>query len=119
MVIRRLRLEGRDGNQLAQVMYDNFQDDVEHLVRKAGVQIRLQKHLTDLEKQFYGSAAAYDRALSDTPTEPLSATLFRNVYQRAEGKEDASKLLETYVLREIACLAKTPSEAIMAGQIRF
>lgn len=119
LILRRLFPEGRDGKQLSQLMYDNFQDQVEHMVRSAGVQVRLQKHLTELEKQFYGSCTAYDKALGDEPIEPLASALLRNVYLGDDGKLEAAKKLETYVLREIACLAKTPSHAVLQGLIRF
>lgn len=119
MLLRRLKLEGKDGKMLSQIMYDNFQDDVEHMVRQAGVQIRLQKHLTELEKQFYGTCAAYDAALSDTPKETLANALHRNVYQGNPNAAKASKHLEKYVLREMACLSKTSSESIMSGRIQF
>ena len=35
----RLRSEGKDGKQLAQVIYENFQEDVEMRVRAAGVKV--------------------------------------------------------------------------------
>lgn len=88
-------------------------------MRSAGVQVRLQKHLTELEKQFYGSCTAYDTAIGDEPIEPLASALLRNVYLGDDGKLEAAKKLETYVLREIACLAKTPSRAVLHGFIRF
>ena len=35
----RLRVEGKDGKDLAQMMYDNFQEDVEIRVRAEGVKV--------------------------------------------------------------------------------
>lgn len=119
LIIKRLSLEGKPGKRISQIMYDNFQDDVEHMVREAGVQVRLQKHLTELEKQFYGSCAAYDKALDGSSQEPLVAALHRNIYQKDSAKKNASKKMETYVLRAMASLAKTPSDIVLKGQIRF
>ena len=119
MVLKRLRSEGKPGKKISQIMYDDFQDDVEHMVRNAGVQVRLQKHLSELEKQFYGSCTAYDRALGSDPPESLASALYRNVYQAQEGKKHASSLLERYVKRELACLSKTDSSVVLSGRIRF
>eukprot|EP00889_Picochlorum_renovo_P001638 jgi/Picre1/28668/NNA_004068.t1 len=81
--------------------------------------VRLQKHLTELEKQFYGSSAAYDKALDASSQETLAAALHRNVYQQDPAKKNASKKMETYVLRAMASLSKTPSDIVLKGQIRF
>ena len=119
MVLKRLRLEGKPGKKISQIMYDEFQDDVEHMVRQAGVQVRLGKHLSELEKQFYGSCTAYDRAIGNDAPETLAAALWRNVYQGEGGRKGASERLARYVQRGIACLAKTPSTAVLDGRISF
>ena len=119
MVLKRLRLEGKPGKKISQIMYDEFQDDVEHMVRKEGVQVRLSKHLSELEKQFYGSCTAYDKALGSDPPETLASALLRNVYQADEAKGDASAAMEKYVKKLLACLSKTPSSCVLEGRVRF
>lgn len=39
LALVRLRAEGKDGKDLAQMMYDNFQEDVEIRVRGEGVKV--------------------------------------------------------------------------------
>lgn len=39
LTLVRLRVEGKDGKDLAQMMYDNFQEDVEIRVRAEGVKV--------------------------------------------------------------------------------
>ena len=39
LALVRLRAEGKDGKDLAQMMYDNFQEDVEIRVRAEGVKV--------------------------------------------------------------------------------
>lgn len=122
LVLVRLRAEGRDGKQLAQIMYDTFQDDVEHRVRKAGVKVRVSKQLTELEKQFYGSCMAYDKAMTQDdslPKESLSSALLRNVYQGDPTKKNAASRLEKYVQLQLACLSMTESADVMSGNIKF
>lgn len=63
LILSRLRREGARGKELSQVMYDTFQDDVEHRVHAEGVRVRVNKWLNELEQSFYGSALAYDKAL--------------------------------------------------------
>lgn len=117
LLLVRLRSEGQDGKQLAQVLYDDFQTDVEHRARNAGVRVRLSKALTELEKQFYGSSMAYDKAMAGGET--LDKALLRNVYLLDESKAADAKQLARYVRRELACLSLTPSEAVMLGNVKF
>lgn len=39
MLLVRLRSEGKDGKDLAQMVYENFQDNVEARVRAEGVKV--------------------------------------------------------------------------------
>ena len=91
MMLVRLRAEGSDGKTSAQLMYEEFTEDVEARLRGTGVkvclclshgsrcmcdccrfpltvaqhglcaQVRIGKHLAELEKMFYGSSMAYDK----------------------------------------------------------
>ena len=45
--------------------------------------------------------------------------LLRNVYCLDDGKSEDAQLLARYVRRELACLTMTPSEAVMAGNLKF
>lgn len=119
LLLTRLRPEGTEGKELAQLFYDNFQDDLEMRVRSAGVKVKVRGQLAELEKQFYGSCMAYDKALKKEGTETLDMALLRNVYQGADGKEAVASKLERYLQRELACLSKTDSSAVMSGNVRF
>lgn len=140
----RLRAEGASGAQAAQLLYDFFSDDAEVRVRAAGVRVRVSKWLAELEKMFYGAATAYDKALgspgggggggkegrgSSLTTRPfappadarhaLSDALLRNVFGDDSSKRPQANLLSDYVIREIACLAQTGSDAVLDGRLRF
>lgn len=125
LLLVRLRSEGSDGRKLSQLLYDNFQDDIEARVRAAGVKVRLSNQLTELEKQFYGSSIAYDKAAGLTKSsqggaqETLANALFRNVFQANPERQASASVLERYVKRELACLSMTDGAAVMAGNIRF
>ena len=119
LILTRLRPEGKEGKELSQIFYDNFQDDLEMRVRAAGVKVKVRGQLAELEKQFYWSCMAYDKALKKEGTETLDVALLRNVYQGDTGKEGAATKLERYLQRELACLSKTDSAAVMSGNVRF
>ena len=61
------------------------------------LQVRLQKQLTELEKQFYGSGVAYDKAMRGG--EELWTALHRNVFMLEPGKQEAAALLARYIKR--------------------
>ena len=119
LVLRRLREEGESGKALAQTLYDTFQDDVEHRVHAEGVRVRVNKWLNELEQGFYGSALAYDNALTGGQGD-LAKVLHRNVFH---GTDDASNAraqrLERYVRLTLGCLAATDGKAVREGRVRF
>lgn len=117
MVLLRLRKEGEAGKGVSQAMYDTFQDDVEYRVHAEGVKFRVNKWLNELEQGFYGSALAYDRALTGGAGD-FAKVLHRNVFH-GEGDTERSKLLERYVRREIGCLSMTGRAALLEGRIKF
>jgi hypothetical protein len=65
LLLVRLRAEGEDGKELAQMLYENFTDDVEMRVRAEGVKVRVGKWLAELERMFYGSSVAYDKVSAE------------------------------------------------------
>lgn len=114
MLLARLRPEGKDGAATSQALYENFSDDVETRVRAAGVRVRVNKWLAELEKMFYGAATAYDKALgrpgvSGASVAPpdggragraaLVDALLRNVYAGEEGNRSKAGVCADYVLR--------------------
>ena len=143
LLLVRLRAEGGNGAQAAQLLYDFFSDDAEVRVRAAGVRVRVSKWLAELEKMFYGAATAYDKALgspggggnegedgaspfTSRPFAPpadarraLSDALLRNVFGDDSSKRKKANLLSDYVIMEIACLAQTGSDAVLDGRLRF
>ena len=119
LILVRLRPEGKSAKELAQILYDNFQDDLEKKVRAAGVKVKVRGQLAELEKQFYGSCMAYDNAIKGEGTDSLAGAFLRNIYQGAADKENASLRLERYAQRELACLSQTDSKAVLGGNVKF
>ena len=49
----------------------------------------------------------------------LSDALLRNVFGDDPGRRAQANLLSDYVIREIACLSRTGSDAVLDGRLRF
>jgi cytochrome b pre-mRNA-processing protein 3 len=102
----------------AQELYDHFWADMENRVRDEGVVVRLSKWMRELEQTFYGSSAAYDTAVAaDAAAGALQSALRRNMFMGEGQPADAARAAR-YVRYQLACLALTPSEAVMAGAFR-
>ncbi|CAI5495495.1 unnamed protein product [Closterium sp. Naga37s-1] len=114
LALLRLRKEGAQGAAVGQTFYDTFNHDVERRVVAAGVKMLVSKWMRELERSFYGAAAAYDAAVAPgANADALSKALWRNVFA-----EDASDMpsgpaaapvqaLTRYVRLELASLALT------------
>lgn len=117
LLLVRLRREGDDGRELAQILYEGFQDDVELRVHAEGVKVRVNKWLKELERMFYGSCESYEKALKGQ--EDMADVLLRNVYGDNSAKRQSAATLAQYIRRELACLEMTPSQEVMSGSIMF
>ena len=85
-----------------------------------GVRVRVNKWLNELEQGFYGSALAYDNALTGGSGD-FAKVLHRNVFhgEGVAGEDARAKNLERYVRRELGCLAATDGKAVREGRVRF
>lgn len=59
LLLVRLRAEGGAGKELAQVLYDEFQEDVEQRARRAGVKVRPSTHCLPRAPSLSDSAARW------------------------------------------------------------
>jgi len=113
MVLRRLRALGAD--ELAQVLFDRFCDDLDANLREMGVgDLSVPKRMTKFGEAFYGRSAAYDRALA-AGAEQLAAALTRNVLLDDSG----ARALARYVGDTVAALDGMDRDALVAGAWRF
>lgn len=126
LLLVRLRLEGQAGGAVGQTLYDTFNHDCEKRIVKEGIKLLVSKWMRELEKSFYGAAAAYDAAVAPAAsTNALPNALWRNVYAEEASEMPSGpaaapiQALARYVRRELACLTLTDSDAIMTGNITF
>lgn len=104
---------------LAQILIDDFFEDVDHSLRELGIgDMGIPKRMKKLAKMYYGRTANYDDALERGDKEALEAALSRNIRPDAASWPDAARLAD-YVVGAVEKLAAQDSETIRAGQISF
>jgi cytochrome b pre-mRNA-processing protein 3 len=103
MVLRHLRTLP-DGANLAQVLFDHFCADMDANLREMAVgDLTVPKKMQKVGEAFYGRAAAYDMALTDS-TEALAQAIARNVLDGAHI--ESGRRLAAYAQAAIASLEK-------------
>jgi len=102
MVLRHLRTLA-DGANLSQALFDHFCADMDANLRELAVgDLAVPKKMQKVGEAFYGRAAAYDMALTDSD-EALALALSRNVL---DGQHiEQARRLAAYVRKAISSLA--------------
>lgn len=91
LVLRRLRAGGEAARPLAQTLVDTLFDDMDIVLREAGISdTALSKKARAMASAFYGRAKAYDEAFGAEGEEALHRALARNVL--GEGMREAAPL---------------------------
>ena len=111
----RMGRETGASRDVAQILIDNFFEDVDHSLRELGIgDMGIPKRMKKLARMYYGRTAAYDDALERGDREALAAALARNIRPDAENWPEAAKLAD-YVVGAVEMLAAQDSEAIRGG----
>lgn len=122
LVMRRLRGEAQDGQDLAQGVFDTMFVDMDHSLREIGVgDLSVGKKVRSMAEAFYGRARVYDEALNaegDDRARLLAGALARNVF-RTETPDAQARALACYVLATDRRLADMPADALLAGRAEF
>ncbi|GAV79490.1 Ubiq_cyt_C_chap domain-containing protein [Cephalotus follicularis] len=126
LCLSRLKVEGKDGVELGQYVYEIYNHDVEMRVSKAGVNLLLTKWMKELERIFYGNIVAYNAAiLPEAKQDELPDVIWRNVFSddgTSNPNVAASRAVQAmtrYVRREVSCLSLTDKEAMFSGNFMF
>jgi cytochrome b pre-mRNA-processing protein 3 len=116
MVLRRLK--GTAGaTNLAQALFDRFCEDMDANLREMGVgDLTVPKRMQAFGEAFYGRAAAYDLALTDT-ADALARALSRNILN-GEANENARRLA-VYAENAIAALSTLGDATLLAAAWKF
>jgi len=103
MVLRHLRTLP-EGTELSQALFDHFCADMDANLREMAVgDLAVPKKMQKVGEAFYGRAAAYDMALTDSD-EALAQAINRNVLDG--GHIEEARRLAAYVQAAMASLAR-------------
>lgn len=123
VVLRRLRAEGPQAQQLAQGLFDHFCSDMDDNLREMGTgDLAVPRRMRAFGEAFYGRATAYDAALADADPDGLAKALGRNILgmlpEDAISRSSAHDLAD-YVRVTLAQFAACPSEELVTGAWQF
>jgi cytochrome b pre-mRNA-processing protein 3 len=116
LVLRRLRgVEA--GKGLSQALFDHFCDDMDANLREMGVgDLTVPKRMQKFGEAFYGRAAAYDFAWSESEAR-LADALQKNILN---GKHpDSAGRLAAYAVKTAAALDACDDAAVLRAAWRF
>ncbi|KAI7748906.1 hypothetical protein M8C21_023543 [Ambrosia artemisiifolia] len=115
LCLRRLKLEGKEGVELGQYVYEIYNHDLEIRVSKAGVNLLLSKWMRELEKVFYGNIVAYDTAmLPEAKPDELYNTIWKNVFSN-----DGSPAFDAAALPAVLASSHLDKESMFSGNFMF
>ena len=119
LLVRRLRLEGNDGRQLAQALFDMMFADMDGSLREMGVgDLGVGRRVKAMARAFFGSAAAYEAGLAGNEAE-LGDALRRNLFGTVEARSEALSLMVRYVRRQAQALNDEPGSEVLQGRVVF
>lgn len=117
LLLHRLKGEGAQAGETAQVLFDIFISQLDHALREIGVgDLSVAKKMRKLGEAFYGRAKAYDAALDAESAAELEALLGRTVFE-GDVAADRIPALAAYVRRVVAALAAEPLDTILEGRV--
>ena len=118
LVLHRLKSEPL-AQKFSEAFCETLFDDMDRNLREMGVgDLSVGKKMRKLAEGFFGRAAAYDSALSESD-ERLHAVLRRNLYAEADPGSASLQQLASYVRRSVALLAEQEVATLIEGQIEF
>ena len=117
LLLHRLKGEGAQAGETAQVLFDTFISQLDHALREIGVgDLSVAKKMRKLGEAFYGRAKAFDAALDAESDAELQALIGRTVFEGA-GEADQIEALAAYVRGCVAALAGEPLGTILEGRV--
>jgi len=119
LVLERLRAEGERGAATSQAYFDAYISGLDHGLRELAVgDLSVGKTMRKLGEAFYGRGKSLTAALEALPDRaPLGAFLRRTVFGGDEAADPAP--LAEQLLRQRAALERTPSDALLEGEVRW
>lgn len=121
LVMRRLRQEGRTGQELARELLELMLADLDQHLREWGIgDLSVGKHMKKLANTFFARLAALDESLDQGDLASLAAVLRRNVFSGVADPDPAmAARLAAYLQAQDHRLAAQDGTALLAGRLAF
>lgn len=121
LVMRRLKSEDTEAQDLSQALFDRMFADMDHSIREIGVgDLSVGKRIKAMAEVFYGRIIAYETAL-DGGDEDLEVALARNHYGTLEASPDGTILgqMADYIRRNDEMLKSQSIVDLKKGIVQF
>ena len=120
LVVHRLHAASKEGQELAQAVFDAMFSDMDINLREIGVgDMTVGKRVRAMWEAFNGRSAAYAAALDSGDVMGLAGAIARNVWRGQAPPPESAHALAALVLEQSKHLAEQPVEALMAGRVSF
>jgi cytochrome b pre-mRNA-processing protein 3 len=119
LVMRRLRSEGRQGQELAQALFDVMFVDMDRSLREIGVgDLSVGKYVKAMAQTFFARARSLDEPVATGEVGKVGEVLARNVYVTGtRPSEDAVRALACYLVAQWKTLERQPGERLLEGAL--
>ena len=119
LLLRRLKSEEKDADDLPQMFFDTMFGDMDRSLREMGAgDLGVGRRVKAMAKSFYGRIAAYERGLAG-PEGVLEDALARNLYGTTYAYPAQISDMADYVRREALGLERQSGGDFRAGRVAF
>ncbi len=121
LLIRRLQPDhSPQAADLAQAVFDILFADMDQNMREMSIgDTGVAKRIRKMAEGFYGRAAAYDAALTDSSDEPLNDVIDRNIYRNANATPKGLADMTRYIRSVAKHLDSLTIRDLYKGQVSF
>jgi len=120
LLLHRLRREGREGQDLAQRVFNLFVADMDESLREMGVgDLGVPKRMKAVGRSFYGRIDAYGKPLVELDRLKLAEALQRNLYPADLETPARTELLADYAMEAGASLNGISFIELKSGKIEL
>ncbi len=121
LVMDRLHDEGKQGEKLAQALFDRMFREMDLSLREMGIgDLGVPKHMKRMMKGFNGRAISYQKAIREDDPSKLVETVQRNLYGSVSKiEEDHAKIIALYMHESTAHLKSQSWEVLAQGCLEF
>ena len=119
LLLRRLKLAGRQGYRLAQTLHDLIFDDLDIALREVGIgDMGIGKRIKKLARNLHGRISAYEGGLAAGDAD-MAAALRRNLYASVDPTESEVVAMIAYVRQARDAIDASDWEGLWNARLTF